>query len=155
MKKLFCSCGVTRRNFLSSLAGLGAASVLPTTAQAQSAPAIIGNRDRIDTHHHFFAPTLVAEMVSKKIAQKPALDWSLKNTLDDMDAAGTKTSILSATTPQVSFLDAQMAKKLRVKIMNMQRRLQEIIRVDLAPLRCCHYKILTTHCARLNMYLMF
>jgi predicted TIM-barrel fold metal-dependent hydrolase len=50
-------------------------------------------------------------MVSKKLAQKPALDWSLKNTLDDMDAAG-KTSILSATTPQVSFLDVQMAKKI-------------------------------------------
>lgn len=112
MKNLYCSCGVSRRNFLSSLAGLGAATVLPTTANAQANSAVIGNRDKIDTHHHFFAPTLVAEMVSKKLAQKPALDWSVKNTIDDMDAAGTKTSILSATTPQVSFLDPAMAKKI-------------------------------------------
>lgn len=112
MHQSFCSCGVTRRNFLSSLAGLGAASVLPGTSQAQTSAEIIGAKDRIDTHHHFFSPTIVKEMAAKNLAPKPVVEWSVNKTLEDMDAAGTKTSILSATTPQVKFLDREMAKKI-------------------------------------------
>jgi predicted TIM-barrel fold metal-dependent hydrolase len=98
----------SRRGFLTGLAALGTAAALPGCA----APTVIGRRDRIDTHHHFFAPTLLAEMVSRKIAEPPAVSWSLAKTLDDMDRAGTATSILSATTPQVSFADPALAKRL-------------------------------------------
>jgi len=108
---LCCPCDTSRRGFLSRLAALGAGAALPGYAGAQ-APAVIGNRDRIDTHHHFFAPTLLAEMVSRKIAEPPAINWSLAKTLDDMDRAGTATAILSATTPQVSFADPALARRL-------------------------------------------
>lgn len=107
MHKMNCACGVSRRGFLSGLVGLGASTVFPANGQS---PSIIGNKDRIDTHHHFFMPTLVQKMQEKKIAFKPALEWSIQRTLDDMDAAGTKTSILSVTTPQVGFLDVESAK---------------------------------------------
>jgi predicted TIM-barrel fold metal-dependent hydrolase len=105
-----CGCQASRRGFLSGLAALGAGA-LSGRATAQ-APTVIGQRDRIDTHHHFFAPTVLAEMVSRKIAAPPALNWTLAKTLDDMDRAGTATAILSATTPAVSFADAPLAKRL-------------------------------------------
>jgi predicted TIM-barrel fold metal-dependent hydrolase len=111
---LCCPCdagaglNTSRRGFLTGLAALGAAATLPGCA----APTVIGRRDRIDTHHHFFAPTVLAEMVSRKIAEPPMLNWSLAKTLDDMDRAGTATSILSATTPQVSFAEPVLAKRL-------------------------------------------
>jgi len=106
-----CVCHPSRRSFLGGLAALGASALLPGCA----APTVIGKRDRIDTHHHFFAPSVLAEMVSRKIAEPPALNWSLAKTLDDMDRAGTATSILSATTPQVSFADPALAKRLARK----------------------------------------
>lgn len=108
MRNLFCGCDPSRRGFLSGLAAAGAATLLPGCA----APTVVGSRDRIDIHHHFFAPSVLAEMSSRKIAEPPMLNWSLAKTLDDMDRAGTATAMLSATTPQVSFADANLAKKL-------------------------------------------
>jgi predicted TIM-barrel fold metal-dependent hydrolase len=109
MLKPFCGCDVSRRSFLGGVAGLGASALLP--AQAAD-PTVQGNKNRIDTHHHFFSPGLNAAMTEKKVIQAPAINWSLQKTLDDMDAAGTATSILSATTPQVSFLDEDFGKKM-------------------------------------------
>lgn len=111
MEKMnYCNCGISRRGFLSGLLGSAASAAISMDAFAAK-PTVLGNQDRIDTHHHFFAPTLLAEMKSKKIAAPPALEWSLQSTLSDMNKAGTATAILSATTPQVSFLDANLAKK--------------------------------------------
>ena len=107
---MYCTCTSSRRKFISGLLGGIACTALPSGA-ASPTPTVLGNKDRIDTHHHFFAPSLVGIMVERKIAAKPALDWSVSATLDDMNRAGTATAILSATTPQVSFLDADLAKK--------------------------------------------
>ena len=120
---LCCPCepSASRRGFLGALAAMGAAAALPGCASQAMRPqdpatvssaAIIGSRNRIDTHHHFFAPSVLAEMVSRKIAEPPAINWSLAKTLDDMDRAGTATAILSATTPQVSFADPALARRL-------------------------------------------
>ena len=109
MLKPFCSCGVTRRNFLASIAGLGASTILPSQA---ADPTIVGKQDRIDTHHHFISPGIKAAMSSKNLMQGPAISWTLQKTLDDMDAAGTATAILSATTPQVSFLSPNDANSI-------------------------------------------
>jgi len=109
MFKPVCSCGVSRRNFLSGLAGLGASTVLPSVAQDAS---IVGKKDRVDTHHHFFSPGIRSAMSSKNLLQGPAVSWTLEKTIDDMDKAGTATAILSATTPQVSFLNGNEANKL-------------------------------------------
>ncbi|HEY4372768.1 MAG TPA: amidohydrolase family protein [Burkholderiales bacterium] len=117
---LCCPCGpdLSRRGFLAGMAAAGAATILPGCASSQGsgmgAPTVIGNRDRIDTHHHFFAPSLVEALKSHKAAQPPMLAWTLTKTLDDMDRAGTRTSILSVTTPQVSFVgnDRELARRL-------------------------------------------
>lgn len=106
-----CACHISRRGFLSGLAALGASALAPGCAAPQ-APAMLGRRDRIDTHHHFYAPTLLAEMAARKIAEPPALNWTLARSLDDMDRAGTATAILSVTAPGVSFADAPLAKRL-------------------------------------------
>ena len=80
--RLHCACDTHRRGFLTGLMGLGAGALLPGCATpAAAAP------PRIDTHHHFFSPTYVAEL--DKVGQAPAIvkNWSLARTLDDMARA--------------------------------------------------------------------
>jgi predicted TIM-barrel fold metal-dependent hydrolase len=59
-----------------------------------------------------FSPAYVAEL--NKVNQAPPIvkNWSLAKTMDDMDKAGVATSILSVTTPQVSFTDAANARRI-------------------------------------------
>ena len=66
---MYCTCTSSRRKFLSAVVGGIATTALPCSA---ATPNILGHRDRIDTHHHFFAPSLLEIMVEKKIAAKPA-----------------------------------------------------------------------------------
>ncbi|MDB5805491.1 MAG: TIM-barrel fold metal-dependent hydrolase [Betaproteobacteria bacterium] len=108
-----CDSSVSRRGFLSGMAAWGATSMLPGCASPDSmaAPTVIGNRDRIDTHHHFFAPSVMAEMKSRNLAEAPGLSWSLAKTLDDMDRAGTATAVLSATSSQANFADAAVGRR--------------------------------------------
>jgi predicted TIM-barrel fold metal-dependent hydrolase len=92
---------------LTGLLGVGAAAALPGCA---SAPAPLP--PRIDTHHHFFSPSYVAEL--DKAGQAPPIvkNWTLNKTLDDMARAGVATSMLSVTTPQVAFADAANARRI-------------------------------------------
>ena len=103
-----------RRGFLSGLMALGASAVVPgcATPDSGAAAAFMAQRNRIDTHHHLFSPAYVAEL--NKINQAPPIvkNWSVAKTLDDMDKAGVATSILSVTTPQVSFTDAANARRI-------------------------------------------
>ena len=68
MFKPLCGCTVSRRGFLGGIAGLGASTLLP--AQTNE-PTVLGNKNRIDTHHHFFSPGLNAVMTEKKVIQPP------------------------------------------------------------------------------------
>ena len=109
-----CRCDLPRRGFLSGLLALGASAALPGCASsggvaANSAAQV---RNRIDTHHHLFSPAYVAELA--KVNQAPLIvqNWSVAKTLEDMDKAGVATSILSVTTPQVSFTDAANARRI-------------------------------------------
>jgi 6-methylsalicylate decarboxylase len=106
-KPLQCTCDSQRRGFLTGLAALGAAAALPGCATPAAALP-----PRIDTHHHFFSPTLVREL--DKAGQAPPIvkNWSIDKTLDDMAAAGVGAAILSITTPQVSFADAANAQRI-------------------------------------------
>lgn len=90
-----CACGVPRRGFLAGLLAAGAGAVLPGCAA--TTPGTFAGRDRIDTHHHFWSPALVA--AAEKAGEGTALmrSWSVNKTLDDMDKAGIATSILSST----------------------------------------------------------
>ena len=112
-----------RRSFLTSLAAgaMTAGCVLPapvstpplvTAATAATAAASAQPSNRIDTHHHIFSPAYVAELA--KVNQAPPIvrNWSVNKTLDDMQAAGVATAIVSVTTPQVSFADAASAPRI-------------------------------------------
>jgi predicted TIM-barrel fold metal-dependent hydrolase len=105
--RLHCVCDTHRRGFLGGMAALGASALLPGCATPAATPI-----QRIDTHHHFFSPTYVAEL--DKVGQAPPIvkNWSLNKTLDDMAAAGVVTAMLSVTTPQVSFADAANARRI-------------------------------------------
>ena len=111
MNTMNCLCHAAvdapRRGFLTGLLGLGTAAVLPGCA----AP-VAALPPRIDTHHHFFSPTYVAEL--DKVGQAPPIvkNWSLAKTLDDMAKAGVATSMLSVTTPQVGFADGPNARRI-------------------------------------------
>lgn len=102
-----CSCGPSRRGFLTGLAGLGASSLLPGCASTATEV-----RNRIDIHHHVFSPAYVAELAKANQAPPIVRNWTVAKTLDDMNQAGVATSILSVTTPQVGFTDVANARRI-------------------------------------------
>jgi predicted TIM-barrel fold metal-dependent hydrolase len=102
-----CSCGPSRRGFLTGLAGLGASSLLPGCASTAAEV-----RNRIDIHHHVFSPAYVAELAKANQAPPIVRNWTVAKTLDDMNQAGVATSILSVTTPQVGFTDVANARRI-------------------------------------------
>lgn len=106
-----CDCGLSRRGFLTGSAAFAATAVLPDTTGAQtSAPPAAPFR--IDVHHHLTPPDYVASIGNRARVPKPALDWTLAKTLEDMDSAGVQTAMLSITTPGLWFGDAGAAAKL-------------------------------------------
>lgn len=103
-----CFCLPSRRGFLTGLMATGASTLLPGCA----APTAAFRADRIDIHHHVFSPAYVAELAKANQAPPIVRNWSVAKTLEDMDKAGIATSMLSVTTPQVSFVDADNAKRM-------------------------------------------
>jgi 6-methylsalicylate decarboxylase len=100
-----------RRDFLTAVGVLGAGTIvggLPD-ALAQTASRAGG---RIDVHHHVTPPKYLAELASRNLATPDMTAWSVARTLDDMDKAGVATSIVSITSPAVSFADAELARRL-------------------------------------------
>jgi predicted TIM-barrel fold metal-dependent hydrolase len=95
---MFCGCNPSRRGFLSGLVAAGATALLPGCAIPTVAPTVLGKRDHIDVHHHFFAKGAPS-------------DWTVNKTLDDMDSAGTATAILSIARPE-STTNVEQAKRL-------------------------------------------
>src|SRR5262249_47559269 len=59
----------------------------------------------IDVHAHLVAPQYIQDLTGINL-QPPLMNWSIAKHLDDIAAAGVATSILSVTTPGVSFGDA-------------------------------------------------
>jgi predicted TIM-barrel fold metal-dependent hydrolase len=99
---------LARREFLSILAislGQTAASSLALAAQSPA------SRTRIDTHHHVFPPPYIAALAARKLDDQIATSWSVARTLDDMERAGVATSILSVTTPAVTFAEPEVARR--------------------------------------------
>ncbi|OQW57721.1 MAG: hypothetical protein A4S14_19955 [Proteobacteria bacterium SG_bin9] len=106
-----CDCGVSRRGFLAGSAAFAATAVLPESAPAQASPPPAAPF-RIDVHHHLTPPDYVASVGTRARVPKPALDWTLAKTLEDMDSAGVQTAMLSITTPGLWFGDAGASAKL-------------------------------------------
>ncbi len=106
-------CAVSRRELLFGMAALGAAAVIPTfgsAAQTGTTPA--ARPFRIDTHHHFSVPKLIAESTAKGITQTGLQDWTPQKSIDQMDKGGVATSIISISDPGVWFGDNAAARAL-------------------------------------------
>jgi len=58
-------------------------------------------------HHHLYPPVYLKRLRDRKIAQKPALDWSPARAIEDMDKGGISTAITSLTAPALEVIDAQ------------------------------------------------
>lgn len=95
---------IGRREFLSLLAAGGASAIAPARSGAQTS-------SRIDIHHHVFPPPYVAALAARKLDDQIATSWSVARTLDDMDKAGVAASILSVTTPAVTFAEPDVARR--------------------------------------------
>jgi predicted TIM-barrel fold metal-dependent hydrolase len=95
-------CGCGRRGFLGGLAGL----LLAGSARAQDAPS------RIDVHHHYTSPALLAMMKGRRTNQGFNMAWTLQKSLDAMDAAGVQTAVVSTSDPGVFFGDYDQARAL-------------------------------------------
>jgi predicted TIM-barrel fold metal-dependent hydrolase len=102
-----CGCGVSRRGLLKGGAALAVASALPGAVTAQTAAPF-----RIDVHHHLTPPDYIAAVNPRVKLPSPSLNWSLQKSLDDMDAAGVQTAMLSISTPGLWFGDAAASAKL-------------------------------------------
>ena len=99
---------LNRRAVMESLAALGAGALMArhgTAAEKET-------RTIIDVHHHFYPPTFVVELGRADQTLTAAKEWSPAKSLEDMDKAGVVTSIVSITTPGVSFGDDALARRL-------------------------------------------
>jgi predicted TIM-barrel fold metal-dependent hydrolase len=97
---------VNRRNFLAggvAALGLGTASG-PARAQAPA-------RSRIDVHHHYLPPFQRATLLKNR-GGAGLPEWTVQNSLDDMDKAGVATAVISSVQPGIWFGDNEAARKL-------------------------------------------
>lgn len=94
-----CLCG-RRHVFLGGLA----AGFIPS---ARAEPAV----HMIDVHHHIVPPAYVDAVKRAKLDNPPMTSWTPEKSLEDMDKAGTATSIMSPMPPQVGFLPSAEAAK--------------------------------------------
>src|SRR2546428_12612397 len=100
--------GVARREFLASMAVLGAGALLSRhEAEAQMSTA---KPHRIDVHHHHTPPPYVAAITARNIPG-PVRDWTPEKSIADVDKAGVATAVNSITTPPMRFLDHTGGRK--------------------------------------------
>jgi predicted TIM-barrel fold metal-dependent hydrolase len=105
--------GPTRRSFLTGAAACGAGALLfRGSLIGQAGLGLNGaNPRRIDFHHHFQTPDVVA--LANTNGRKFTSPWTLSKDLDDMDKNGTATALLSAMgqPTNLTFGDVGMARK--------------------------------------------
>lgn len=103
----------SRRDLLFGMAAMGAAAILPELGPAAQTTSPAAPRPfRIDTHHHFTVPKLVAESTAKGITQAGLQDWTPQKSLDQMDKGSVASAILSISDPGVWFGDNAAARAL-------------------------------------------
>ena len=98
-----CNPALSRRQFVAAAAAIGTATAMGgRSTLAQS-------RGLIDTHHHFYPPRYQTLWLDYENARETAhfpgqVRWSKPKAIEDMDAAGIRTAMLSlASTPGVWF----------------------------------------------------
>ena len=107
------SCALSRREIIFGIAAMSASAVLPEfNYAAQTGAAAPARPFRIDTHHHFSVPKLIAESTAKGITQTGLQDWTPQKSIDQMDKGAVATSMLSISDPGVWFGDNAAARAL-------------------------------------------
>ena len=79
----------------------------------------------IDVHHHFAPPRYVSELMSRKLGERPVLEWTPRKSIEDMDRAQVATSITSITEPGIRFGDDDAARRLARECNEYAARLVE------------------------------
>jgi predicted TIM-barrel fold metal-dependent hydrolase len=90
-----CDSGASRREFLKSVAAVGAGALLPASgmlAQVTSSPAAPKD-GLIDVHNHFMPPSVIQELGAKRLGVMA--NWTPDKTLADMDSAGVSSVVTS------------------------------------------------------------
>jgi len=106
-------CALSRRELLIGMAAIGAGAAVPALGYAvQMGSAAAARPFRIDTHHHFTVPKLIAESTAKGVNQAGLQDWTPQKSIDQMDKGGVATSIISISDPGVWFGDNMAARGL-------------------------------------------
>ena len=117
-----CGCqglALGRRTFVGGAAAAGLAAARLRQARAQSA----APPTRIDVHHHYTSPSLLAMMQGRRTNQAFNMAWTVQQSLDAMDAAGVATAVVSTSDPGVFFGDYDAAKALARDCNDYQARL--------------------------------
>ena len=110
-----CGCCMGRRQFLAG--GLAAATTLPARRVFAQAPAVKTTK-RIDIHHHFLPPAYIKEEHERinfghgAVSANQLLTWSPSRSLEQMDANGISTAIVSVSTPGPWFGDVAAGRRL-------------------------------------------
>jgi 6-methylsalicylate decarboxylase len=107
-----------RRRILQGLAALGAAG-WQRSAIAQDA----AKPFRIDVHHHYTSPALLAMMKGRRTNQTFNENWTLEKSLEAMDQGGVATSVVSTSDPGVFFGDYNAAQALARNCNEYQARM--------------------------------
>lgn len=104
----FAPAHISRREFINSLALLGAAQALPSgkplSQQRAFSAASIHHGRVIDVHHHILPPKYLdaaREAILRVSAIPGVVDWTLARSLEEMDNNGVRTSIVSISTPGI------------------------------------------------------
>jgi predicted TIM-barrel fold metal-dependent hydrolase len=98
-----------RRNFLTLLAALGAASIVPRVPRAAE------KLHRIDMHHHFLPQHFMVEEQRRSNAthgNARLTSWQAAQAIEAMDKAGVAFAVASITTPGVWYGDVALGRAL-------------------------------------------
>jgi predicted TIM-barrel fold metal-dependent hydrolase len=110
-----CSASSTptsRREWFAGLGALAVSVLVPNVfLRAQDSAVSTTRGNRIDVHHHFSAPGFVAAISARKTNQRPLEQWTLSQSLEDMDKNGVA-AMISTSEPSVWFGDNDAARKL-------------------------------------------
>jgi predicted TIM-barrel fold metal-dependent hydrolase len=110
-----CLCGAPgRRGFLM---GAAASAFAGRVAVAQEKPF------RIDVHHHYTSPALLAMMKGRRTNQTFNENWTLAKSLEAMDQGGVATAVVSTSDPGVFFGDYNAAAALARDCNEFQARM--------------------------------
>ena len=102
-----------RSELLQTIGVVGGALVEGVPALlAQGTATASRSAGRVDVHHHVTPPKYLSELASRNLSTPDMSAWSVAKTLEDMDKAGVATSIVSITSPAVSFADADAARRI-------------------------------------------